>query len=88
MNNLGLSPKQEEIVIKVVAERHYQDQEWGSQRQNIPGDWMFILIEELGEASECFLDNDRKNAIKELIQAQAVIMCWIECEMDRIKEGE
>lgn len=59
------------ISTMIEIERHNQFTKWGIQNHN-PGQWQLILQEELGEYAKEVLENNRENAIKELIQVAAV----------------
>ena len=68
------------IFALISNERERQIEKWGVQRHT-PGDWVLILMEEIGEACEAFLEQRELDAAHELIQAAAVIVAWIEALM-------
>lgn len=65
---------------RVIGERNRQDAKWGEQNHDA-GKWSLILTEELGEVAKSQLEGDRTNYLTELVQAAAVLVAWIECEM-------
>lgn len=73
-----------QVLVDIMDERHRQDRKWGQQNHEM-GDWLLILTEELGEASEealatKFGGEDRSAALyTELIQAAAVLAAMAEC---------
>jgi NTP pyrophosphatase (non-canonical NTP hydrolase) len=77
-----------DILNDVFDERDRQDNKWGEQ--NHPDEWWLpILVEEIGELSEAMLDAhfgmspDKPTDVrKELVEAIAVGIAWLEC-MDR-----
>lgn len=73
---------QQQIFEKIAAERQRQDSKWGEQNHEA-GMWSLILGEETGEASKAFLQGNEAHAVTELIEAAAVIVAWIECEVRR-----
>ncbi len=62
----------------IMQERQRQDEKWGADRDQHNFVWQTILVEEVGEAAECALNEDVVNLEKELIQCAAVIMAWLE----------
>lgn len=75
------------IFEEIKKERKRQDLKWGKQRDLVPGVWLLILIEELGEASEAFLKGNVLEARQELIQAIAVLTQWLEEAYRRTEEN-
>ncbi len=67
-------------IEKVSAERARQDAKWGQQNHEA-GKWSLILTEELGEVAKSQLEGDRENYLTELVQAAAVLVAWLECEL-------
>jgi len=65
------------IYELIEQERARQVLLWGVQ-EHLPGTWMLILVEEVGEAAKAFLEGDPKQGCTELIQCMAVIMTWLE----------
>lgn len=85
-----MSARFKSIVAAVAKERKRQDSMWGKlprvgDQITDTGQWALITQEELGEAAKAFLTDDPTQAEKELIEAAAVIMAWIEDMM--IKDG-
>lgn len=81
----GLVQETEKKVVvpaiqRVIAERLRQDAKWGEQNHNA-GKWSLILMEELGEVAKSQLEGDRANYLTELVQAAAVLVAWLECEL-------
>lgn len=64
----------------IMSERRRQDEKWGEQNHEAER-WGLILLEELGEVAKSRLENDRHNYLTELVQAAAVMVAWIECEL-------
>ena len=68
------------ILLRILEERKIQDLKWGT----VPrlghdfGKWLVILMEEIGEASRAELEGDWLQSNKELLEAAAVIVAWIE----------
>lgn len=67
----------EAIFDHIREERKVQDAKWGEQRHN-NFFWFAILLEEVGEAAKALLEGSWLRVEDELIQAAAVIVCWIE----------
>jgi hypothetical protein len=65
------------VLVEVVSERDRQLTKWGEQ-QHHPGVWSLILAEELGEVAERALHDDAAGIRRELVQAAAVLVAWIE----------
>lgn len=65
---------------RIQTERRRQEAKWG-QQDHAPGRWSLILTEELGEVAKSVLEGDRANYLTELVQAAAVLVAWIECEL-------
>lgn len=66
------------ILLKVLAERKRQDGGWGADRTHNVSTWLMILMEEVGEVCEAFLDGRITDGRQELIQACAVLVAWLE----------
>jgi len=69
----------------VAAERERQDIEWGEQN-HLPGDWLAILVEEVGEVGSAIIamswkpEKQRtKNLETELTHVAAVAKAMWEC---------
>lgn len=73
-------PEHSSAIAKIIAERQRQDAKWGEQNHDA-GKWSLILTEELGEVAKSQLEGDRANYLTELVQAAAVIVAWLECEL-------
>ena len=72
----------------IFNERQKQDIKWGEQNHSDEW-WMLILVEEIGELAEAMLDaqfgmspDKTTDVRKELVDAVAVGIAWLEC-MDR-----
>lgn len=70
------------VVNAVVAERERQDAKWGPQDHPLPV-WMAILMEEVGELSECVLHaqfggHAAENLRKEAVQVAAVALALVQ----------
>ena len=50
------SPKCTEVLLMVLSERIRQDEKWGCQHHT-RGDWLAILVEEVGEVAQAILEN-------------------------------
>lgn len=72
-----------EVLLAVENERNRQIAKWGDQRHRA-GDWLLILMEEIGEVSKAMLERkdttirNEKHITEELIQCAAVLTAWIE----------
>lgn len=75
-----MQPGHISAIARVMEERARQDAKWGEQNHD-PGKWSLILAEELGEVSKSALEGDRANYLIELVQAAAVLVAWLECEL-------
>ena len=77
------------VFLDIIVERQRQDEKWGEQ--NHPDEWWLpIMLEELGETSKAMLEvqfgmGGNRDVRKELIEAVAVGIAWLEC-MERRKE--
>lgn len=76
--SMRLGLLKELVIIDVMVERERQNQLWGIQRHQM-GDWLKILIEEVGEVAQAmqkddvsYKDSDASDLYKELIQVSAV----------------
>jgi NTP pyrophosphatase (non-canonical NTP hydrolase) len=69
-----------ERVIEVLEERQRQDAIYGiaSERGITYGEWLTILVEEVGEVAKAINDNDRGELRKELVQVAAVALAFLE----------
>lgn len=70
------------VLDEVVSEREKQNQKWGPQDHPLPV-WLTILMEEVGELSECVLHKQfggpaASNLRKEAIQVAAVAVALVE----------
>lgn len=79
---------QHSILSEIQTERKRQDAIWGKQN-HADFIWLSILTEEIGEVAQAILHDGfggshKGMARKELIQAAAVAVAWLEC-MDRRK---
>ena len=76
------------VLGEILTERDRQDEKWGEQRTLTDLRWLGILAEEMGEAAEAILEDDLKQVRKEVIQACAVALVWLECidTDDRIRD--
>lgn len=71
--------RRENIVRAVLEERDRQDAKWGtdfSGRNH--AFWLAILMEEIGEAAQAYLEQEQELLRTELIQSAAVIFSWLE----------
>lgn len=76
------------VLEEIRLERKRQDGLWGSQRWHDDGTWLRIFIEELGE-SMIERNGDRETGMRqELVQAAAVLICWIENVDRRFKNAK
>ena len=72
----------DKILAEIVAARLRQDAQWGA-RDHWDYRWLAILTEEVGEAARAILQRRGAPAVRrELLQAAAVIVAWLEM-MDR-----
>lgn len=73
----------------IMEERCRQDAKWGEQN-HADLYWLGILMEEVGEASRHIIEADHPERVnkmrKELIEAAAVCLAWLEC-LNRGKGG-
>lgn len=74
----------------ILRERARQDAKWGEQNYDPPV-WMTILMEEVGEASECVLHeefggSEAQNLREEVVQIAAVAVAFLEFLDRRAKE--
>ena len=68
-----------QIINEIQIERNNQDHKWvGDQSNQSFPFWLTILQEEIGEASMAFLDRNKDELRKELIQVVAVGQAMIE----------
>jgi len=79
------------LVLAICNERNRQDWKWGEQDH--PDEWWLpILVEEIGEVAEAMLEvqfgaGGHDDVRKEVIEACAVALAWLECMVRRM-EGE
>ena len=78
-----------QVLSDINTERDRQDKLLGTQRHNM-GDWLKILIEEVGEVAQamqigdvCYKKSDANDLYKELIQVSAVSAAIAE----QVKDG-
>lgn len=69
------------VLEEIQDERRRQDRKWGEQNHE-PFKWLAILTEEVGEAAQATLWDNRNMIRSELIQVAAVAVAAIEC-LDR-----
>lgn len=67
----------------IIQERERQDEKWGEQNHD-DYRWLAILVEEVGELSQCALHDEfgghaAGKLRQELIQVAAVAVSWLEC---------
>ena len=83
-----INKKRTDAVLDFIRyERGKQDEKWGEQNHD-RGTWLHILMEEIGEASKEQLEGNNDAFQTELLQAGAVIVAWLECELRRNLESE
>jgi len=80
---MNQSSTQLRIIHDILDERDRQDVKWGEQNHD-DYRWLAILTEEVGELAQAALHDEfgGKHAgtlRKELIQAAAVCVSWLEC---------
>ncbi|WNS74252.1 hypothetical protein RRV45_15180 [Bacillus sp. DTU_2020_1000418_1_SI_GHA_SEK_038] len=80
------------VMDDVWLERIRQNQLWGRQRHPM-GDWLKILIEEVGEVAQAmqigdfsYKESDADDLYKELVQVAAVAVAIAEQVVERGKE--
>jgi len=76
------------IENEILAERFAQDQKWGEQNHDDLY-WLGIFMEEVGEVAKEAIEYRPGQALrlrKELIQAVAVAVAWLECADRRKRE--
>ncbi len=96
----GVNESQAERSIRAVLgeiwhERVKQDAQWGEQNHSDP-EWLAILMEEVGEVSECVVEMRFDNEGKregydrlmdyELVQVAAVCAAWLESRRRQRKQ--
>lgn len=72
-------------LYMVLAERELQEETWGEQNHDF-GEWLKILIEEVGEASQASLQTryggPKAGTVRaELVQVAAVALAMLECAL-------
>ncbi len=65
------------IIGQITAERGRQDAKWGIQNHGF-AHYNAILIEEVGEVSKAYLEQDLTGLREEMVQAAAVLVAMIE----------
>lgn len=65
------------VFAYLEAERVRQQAKWGFQTHPFPV-WLAILTEELGEASQAYLQRRYEDCHRELVQAAAVLVQILE----------
>jgi NTP pyrophosphatase (non-canonical NTP hydrolase) len=70
--------RREIIMNRIHNERDRQDELWGEQKHS-PGDWVPILVEEVGEVCTAINDGDMEGYPIELVQVAAVAVSMLEC---------
>jgi hypothetical protein len=70
--------EQAQAVNLVLDERFRQDDKWGNQRHLSDGEWLTILVEEVGEAAKDILDKKPDGLKTEVTQVAAVALAWLE----------
>lgn len=80
------------MLAEVMSERQRQDEKWGrlaQRRLEVPRHmWMSILMEEVGELAEAFLEQDRDEAYGEAMQVAAVAVTIMEVLTIEAREEE
>lgn len=71
------------ILNEISLERERQNNKWGDQSGHTDGEWMIILMEEIGEVAKDLFDGNHIDASVELIQCAAVIVQWLEIMYER-----
>lgn len=79
-----LNASNSQVYQDIMTERARQDHKWGEQNHMAPK-WSLIMLEELGEVAKEILEHNHDKYMKELIQATAVMVAWLECEYRRQK---
>lgn len=81
-------PELTEIILTMVKnERVRQDENLGVQSHN-DGNWQFLLNKELGDFAKAKLSQSPKETrLRELVQAAAILIAWIEDEYDRTEKN-
>lgn len=79
--------------IDILHERKNQNEKWGIRRHTM-GDWLKILVEELGEVAQamqigdlCHKESDANDLYKELIQVAAVACAIAEQVREETNNG-
>jgi len=72
-----------DVVAKIPDDIRHQIDKYGYQRVN-GRDWVAIIVEEFGEATQAYLKKDYDEAIKEIYQAIACFIRFaVEVERER-----
>lgn len=61
-----LDPWNESIISDIINERIRQDEKWGPQHHT-PGEWLAILMEEVGEVAEEISGTYERYPVNELV---------------------
>lgn len=74
---MGGTWRTEVLIEHLRAERKRQDAKWGAERDLSDGEWLKIIVEELGEVAKASLEREGHEArIEELVQVAAVALAW------------
>ena len=73
------------LITSVLEERTRQDDLWGeaTERGYTRGEWLTILVEEVGEVAKALNDGDITQLKTELIQVAAVALAFSEAETQK-----
>lgn len=69
---------QEQLLDAIRYERKRQDEKFGAYRDLPDGDWMIIIVEELGETAKAMFELDEDGVQREAIEAAASIVNMLE----------
>ena len=69
-----------DISTLVHLEVNRQDNKWGEDQVHSVTEWMTILMEEVGEAAQAVLKQERNAYISEAIQVAAVIFQMLQAD--------
>ena len=67
-----------DVLAMIRIERERQDAEWGEQNHEDLY-WLGILMEEVGEIAKAIIECRPADVGKELVEAAAVSVAWLEC---------
>lgn len=76
-----IPPVQMLQILKVLNERRRQDEKWGGEKHDDAhesGDWLAILMSELGEVAFATLAHPEKVVAEEIVHVAAVAIAWLE----------